>query len=62
MPLFRLYCLDNTQHITRREDFDAADDQAAVAYAEATHPDSNCEIWELGRLVARIAPSRAAAG
>jgi len=51
---YRLFCLDDGGHINHRHDFDADDDEAAVAFARTAFPDSTCEIWELGRKVALI--------
>lgn len=61
MAGYRLYCLDGRGHIQQREDFDAADDDAAIGYAQRTFPESLCELWELGRLVARLPASTKAA-
>jgi hypothetical protein len=60
MATYRLYCLDQGNHITDRLDFDADDDAAAIALATARYPDSTCEIWELGRKVAVTARQRVA--
>ncbi|WP_046348129.1 hypothetical protein [Sphingomonas changbaiensis] len=56
MAGYRLFCLDEGGHISDRRDFDADDDDAAIAFARATYAHSNCELWELGRRVALIAP------
>lgn len=54
MPIYyRLFCLEEGR-VTLREDFDAQNDEAAIAYARRNHPDSDCELLDLGRLVARI--------
>jgi hypothetical protein len=53
---FRLFCLDKNGHIVDRHDFDAEDDDAAIAVARATYTHSLCELWELGRRVAVIEP------
>ena len=54
MAGYRLFCLDEGGHIVDRHDFDAEDDAAAIALAQATWSDTDCEIWELGRRVATI--------
>ena len=54
MPVFRVYCLDENNHILERVDIDAEDDDAAIAYAQGHHPGLRCEIWELGRKVALL--------
>jgi hypothetical protein len=59
MATYRLFCIDDGNHITVRQDFDADDDAEAIAFAETNYPGRNCEIWELGRKVAEIAIKRA---
>ena len=54
MPYYRLYCVDGNGRITGRTEFDAMNDAAAIQYARDHHPDSDCEIWELGRKVAFV--------
>lgn len=54
MATYRLFCLDQSNHITARYDFDADDDGAAIAFAKSRFPESACEIWELGRRVALL--------
>jgi hypothetical protein len=54
VPDYRLFCLDEKNRIQHREDFEADDDVAAVAHARERYPTTGYEIWELGRLVARI--------
>jgi hypothetical protein len=55
---YRLFCLDDGGHIVDRRDFDAEDDEAAIAAARADCPHSRSELWELGRRVALIEPLR----
>jgi hypothetical protein len=54
MAVYRLFCLDRDGHIFHREDFDSADDPAAIAFARTKFPGDDCELWELGRRVALI--------
>jgi hypothetical protein len=51
---YRLFRLDESNHVIHRADFEAENDTAAVAYAREHHPNSACELWELGRKVAVI--------
>lgn len=60
MASYRLFCLDEGGHIRERHDFDADDDNDAVAFARARFPTSDCELWELGRKVALVPALRAA--
>jgi hypothetical protein len=58
MAGYRLFCLDEGGHIVDRVDFDAPDDDAAIAVARTTYAHHSCELWELGRRVALIPPFR----
>jgi hypothetical protein len=51
---YKLYCLDAHGRIARRQEFEAADDQAAVAHARAHHPAESCELWCGARKVALL--------
>jgi hypothetical protein len=51
MAGYRLYRLDDGNHITERFDFDAADDAAAIEIARSACAGSFWEVWELGRKV-----------
>jgi hypothetical protein len=53
MPVYRLYCLRKGR-IVRGENFDATDDDAAIAAVSARSLDVDCEIWQAARLVATI--------
>ena len=50
MPYYRLYFLDRRGHFGRVEGFAAADDSAAVTFAE-TQDDAVKELWCGGRRV-----------
>jgi hypothetical protein len=54
MPAYKLYCLDDQGHIKSRIEFVGDNDEAAIAHVRQHHFDSACEIWDLGRLVARM--------
>ena len=49
---FRLFRLNELNEIIERQDFDAADDLAAVRVANRACVGSAWELWELGRRVA----------
>ena len=51
---YRMYCLDRDRRITQRHDFAAEDDAAAIQHTRDSHPDVDCEIWELGRKIALV--------
>jgi hypothetical protein len=59
MPSYRLHQLGSANQIVERYDFDAEDDEAAIAQARQTYPAASFEIWELGRLVVRISAAAA---
>ncbi|WP_010163030.1 hypothetical protein [Sphingomonas sp. PAMC 26617] len=54
MAAYKLYCLDDQGHITSRIEFVGDGDEAAIAHVRQHQFSSACEIWELGRLVARM--------
>jgi hypothetical protein len=54
MKLYRLYCLDGAGKIERAEWIEAENDDEAEAIVFAKKLCVPCEIWERGRLVARI--------
>lgn len=58
MANYKLYCLDDRGHITSRLDFTGDSDEAAIAHVQKHHFQSDCEIWQLGRMVARVLKSR----
>ena len=55
---YRYYCLDRTGHLHEAAWFEAKDDADAIAWIEAKHPESICEIFQGKRLVAKISPER----
>ncbi|HKX91858.1 MAG TPA: hypothetical protein VJM15_05460 [Sphingomicrobium sp.] len=54
MGHYRLYCLDGAGRVETAEWIEAADDQAAIAAASAGHQGRKCELWQGGRMVARL--------
>lgn len=54
MHHYRLYCLDPQMHILERREFDAEDDEAAVALVARAEADVDTEIWEDHRKVAVV--------
>jgi hypothetical protein len=56
MPSYRLYRVDGTGKITSAEWLDAADDEEVTRLAHKQVPDGMAEVWERGRLVARLGP------
>lgn len=55
MPVYRLYCLRKGR-IVSGENFDADDDDSAIASVRARKLEVGHEIWQAARLVAAIAP------
>ena len=53
---YRYYCLDGTGRLHDAEWFAADSDEQAVEHVRSKHPDSKCEIWKGGRLVASVSP------
>ncbi len=54
---YRLYFLDNSDHVRRAVDLQCEDDDHAIANAvEHAHPHAR-ELWELSRLVRRFESS-----
>lgn len=60
MNEYRLYFL-RAGHIVRAESFEAEDDAAALAQAEARRGGQAAELWSRARMVARLDPAPAAA-
>lgn len=56
MPSYRLYRIDGAGKITSAEWLDANDDGHATRLAREQVPDGMAEVWERGRLVARVRP------
>ncbi len=56
MPSYRLYRVDGTGKITSADWLDATDDGHATRLAREQAPEGMAEVWERGRLVARLGP------
>lgn len=55
MPFYRIYRLTAGGRLALGETFNAADDEAAVAQAQALHrPGTAAELWCGGRIVGRL--------
>ena len=54
MADYKLYCLDGSGRITRRHDFVADDDEAAIEIGRTTAPTVTCELWCGARRVALL--------
>ena len=55
MATYRLYCLDGLSKVESAEWIEADDDGRAVELAKTMMHGLPCELWQGGRLVARIA-------
>jgi hypothetical protein len=57
---YRVYVLNQTGHVVKRYDLeDLADDAFAMAEAGALIGDQDYEVWDMARLVKRVAARRA---
>ena len=56
MPSYRLYRVDGAGKITSADWLEATDDGHATRLAREQAPDGMAEVWERGRLVARLGP------
>ena len=54
MVAYRAYALDPHGHITKRFEFEAADDVAALAHARQWVDGCDVEVWQLARVVATL--------
>ena len=54
MPEYRLYCLNDQGKITKSHEIHASSDNEAVAQAKAMNLPDTCELWDHGRMVAKI--------
>ena len=59
MPEYRLYCLNERGGISKSHEIEAADDAAALDKARAMKLPVYCELWEHGRIVAKLEPHKA---
>jgi len=56
---YRLFCIDGTGRFTMSHEIEAADDAEALAKARDMQLSVKCELWQRGRMVAVLDPSRA---
>ena len=56
---YRLFCIDGTGRFTMSHEIDAANDAEALAKARDMRLSVKCELWQRGRMVAVLDPSRA---
>ena len=54
MASYRLYCLDGANKVASADWIEADDDEGAIAVAKDIHDGFECEVWQGGRLVARL--------
>lgn len=54
MADYNLYCLDEEGHINSRLDFTSQSDDSALAHIQQHYFGSDCEIWQSGRIVAKV--------
>jgi len=55
MPNYYIYTIGADSHVLSRHDCDAPDDLSAVERAKELCNPHEVEVWQLGRLVARLA-------
>jgi hypothetical protein len=55
---YRVYCFDAARHMVSVDEIEAADDQDAIAKAQAAGFGDKCEIWDGKRLVAQLEAQR----
>ena len=55
---YRYYHLSRARHFVDAAWFRAECDKEAIAEIEAKHPDARCEIWQGGRMVAKISSTQ----
>ena len=51
---YQLYHLDKVSQLVTSEQFDAADDMSALAYAQERWSEADCELWRDGCRVALV--------
>ena len=55
---YRVYCYDAAHRVVTADWIDAADDDEAIAKAEAAGFGSKCEVWDGRRLLAQLEAQR----
>jgi hypothetical protein len=59
MTGYRLYCLYVAGKFSKAHDIDAATDEQAIRAARDLKLPVACELWERGRMVAKLEPHKA---
>jgi hypothetical protein len=54
MSGYRVYVIDDSDHIIDRIDLDCADDNAAIEYAKRYINGRDIELWQMDRRIARF--------
>lgn len=54
MAGYRVYCLDGVNKVASGDWIETDDDEAAIEIATEKHEGHACEVWQGGRLVARL--------
>jgi hypothetical protein len=54
MTVYRLYCLASDGRIEAAVEVEAVSDANAIKQATLMHPNNDCELWQLDRLVSKI--------
>ena len=55
---YRVYCYDADRHVVSVDEIRAADDEDAIAKAQAQGFGTKCELWDGRRLVAQLQDER----
>ena len=58
MAQYRLYCRNERGGFSSAHDIHADDDSQALAKAKAMELAAYCELWERGRMIAKLEPHR----
>jgi hypothetical protein len=58
MPAYRLYCIDGSGKFTNVHAIAAQNDIEAIEKAAEQKLPVKCELWERGRLVAELPPTK----
>ena len=55
---YRVYCYDAARHVVSVDEIRAANDEEAIAQAQAQGFGTKCELWDGRRLVAQLQDQR----
>jgi hypothetical protein len=59
MGEYRLYCLSDAGTFTKSHEIEAASDEEAIRQARDLKLPVPCELWDHGRMVAKLEPHKA---